>query len=161
MTADRLASTDLDPTRGMEALTMRLPRFQFTIRRMIVAVAVVATVFGVELMRRRRNDCLREAMQYEAFELRALDAIERRERQIEQYLKEHPTATEESRGMRMHRKAIAHLRDQADSSRRRRLGYQVVASRPWLPAPRKSQTEEWYDSHKEDSGSECGLVIFR
>ena len=34
------------------ATAMRLPRFRFTLRRMMVAVAIVGTSFGVELTRR-------------------------------------------------------------------------------------------------------------
>src|SRR4051794_33451897 len=43
------------PSLADEFPAMRLPRLRFTVRRMMVAVAAVAVVLGVNDLRRRRN----------------------------------------------------------------------------------------------------------
>ena len=40
---------------------MRLPRFRFTLRRMVIVVAIVGALFGAEVTRRRRAVFLRRA----------------------------------------------------------------------------------------------------
>ena len=50
---------------------MRLPRVRFTVRRMMIAVAVVGTIFGCELTR-RRWDTFRTMAAYHADEERRM-----------------------------------------------------------------------------------------
>jgi hypothetical protein len=55
----------------------RMPRFRFTIRRMMVVVAVCAVMLGLEVMRRRRVYFLRMAVYHSVEEEQAREEIAR------------------------------------------------------------------------------------
>jgi hypothetical protein len=100
---------------------MRLPRVQFTVRRMMVAVAVVAILMGGELMRRRRAACL-ERLAWLAGREKAWGADDPSwQREVASpYLK--------------HGKQMGVAEALAEIAQQRRM-YEYVASHPWLTVP--------------------------
>jgi hypothetical protein len=88
-----------------EALTMRLPRMQLTIRRMMIAVAVVGVAFSIPAALRRRSEAF--AQIYQAH-FRAANAL----------------LFSPPRPMRV---SLFHWHIQLGRK------YQAAATRPWLP----------------------------
>jgi type II secretory pathway component PulJ len=90
---------------------MRLPRVRFTVRRMMVAVTLVAILLAVVI--RRRDYCLRMAARYAQEEARTRSDLQ----------------SARALGPAM---LAVHVAAQHGELRRR---YQRAASRPWEPLP--------------------------
>ena len=95
---------------------MGLPRLRFTVRRMMVAVAVVAVLLGAFSQLRRASYCMDRAARHVAQEARLRD---------------------EGRMLASNTLLIAaNLADaRADEHARLSSIYQYVAFRPWVPLP--------------------------
>jgi hypothetical protein len=100
---------------------MKCPRPRFTVRWMMVAVAMVAVLLGGELMRRRRAACL-ERLAWLAKHEKILAASKpEEEREIASlYLK--------------HGKQMG-VEEALEEIARQRRRYEYAASHPWLPVP--------------------------
>ena len=146
---------------------MRWPRPRFTMRRMMIVVAVIAVAMGVEVMRRRHDSFRRKADFHAVEEKASLESIEdlRRDEQWARERLASPTMSNNETTIPMD------LRDQIKQRRRElvamkartewhaRMGrkYAYAASHPWLavaadpPAP--PPIPEWLvqkaQSHRE------------
>jgi hypothetical protein len=110
-------------------LTLQPARTRFTVRRMMVAVAIVAVLFGaaVELPRLwvLRQQYLGLAEKYGYWEIRLNGAVEIRQ-ELTYYSTSQPLGPEPSP------ERLAKMKDQADHYARLRAKYERAARYPWL-----------------------------
>jgi hypothetical protein len=100
---------------------MRMPRFRFTVRRMMVAMAVVAVLCGGEVLRRRR-----------AFYLERADLYAKHE---DGYLRSVADLTKLAKEVPALREAASNIRQLAERAAARRRCYERAARYPWLAIP--------------------------
>jgi hypothetical protein len=97
---------------------MRVARVRLTVRRMMVAVAVVAVVVGAT----RRRHALLEAAAHEE----RLEFIWRHEAELDEIVYFGPTSPDRGRRGAMYRRI-------ANGHQARRIRYERAARYPWLP----------------------------
>ena len=102
-----------------------MPRARFTIRRMMVAVAIVALLLGGDVLRRKRSGYLARADAEAARELESRAKVKVYEGAIET-----SAAPSVAEGYR-HR--VEMYRDEANHHGRLRRKYARAARYPWLP----------------------------
>jgi hypothetical protein len=100
---------------------MRLPRVRFTVRRLMIAVAVVAVLLGGELIRRQR-----------AARLERLAWLARCERML---ATSHPEEEREIASPYLKHGKQMGVVEALQEIARQRLRYEYAASHPWLPVP--------------------------
>jgi hypothetical protein len=117
---------------------MRLPRPRITIRRLMIAVAIVALLLGAELTRRRRAFCVQQASYYADWERTSRSYAEDFEKEAR--IAARWPEDEWARGFAEENEREARL-FRSNESRYARLkqAYERVASRPWLPLPLEKQ----------------------
>jgi hypothetical protein len=113
---------------------MKLPRLRFTVRRMMIVVAVVATLLAAEKMRRVRRERSLKAADYAA-EAKSWsdDASE-----VESMLVKPRSRSDAASRQRLAEldEVARNYRDHERSNRELASRYARAAARPWLPIER-------------------------
>ena len=100
---------------------MPLPRVRFTVRRLMIAVAVVAVLLGGELLRRKRAD-----------RLERLAWLAGRERML--LANRHDPSLEIAAGNLKHGKPMG-VEEALQEIAKQRRRFEYAAAHPWLPVP--------------------------
>ncbi len=116
---------------------MRVPRVRFTVRRMMVAVAVVCVFLGAENFRRRRAFCLRRA-NHHRYRTTFLNGDHVGASFAYAYPRPHPTPPDWS-GLQYMREKDMHL----DWHWRVAERYERAATLPWLATPSEPPCPGW------------------
>jgi hypothetical protein len=125
-----------------EAPAMRMPRFRFTVRRMMMAVALLSVAFGLEQMRRKRSLYIEEAAKWSWLERLNLDY---------EYTYENYASRREANGrgpsrekeVSENRVKAKHYRSRAIEAGMLRRKYLHAARYPWLPVAPDPLAPPW------------------
>jgi hypothetical protein len=114
-----------------EQIIMRFPRFRFTIRRMMIVVAIVAVLVTAERLRRIRSYRLQKAEDYSAAEQAYLADVRKFDAQFTT-----PRAINEafsSRRIMSLMRSQGRIRKLGEHSGKLKRTYEKAARYPWLP----------------------------
>jgi regulator of PEP synthase PpsR (kinase-PPPase family) len=108
-----------------------MPRFRFTIRRMMIAVAVVAVLITAEKLRQVRRDRLRKAAEYAVEEASWMDDALK----VETMTRKPKSLTDAASRKRVVEleEVVTNYRLSGDRSGKLKQIYEKAARYPWLP----------------------------